>query len=211
MKHLILAVAAALALPAGLVAQQSCSSLVRMPAQGAWSEYDVVSPSGTSAITRLAVIGSEKAEGRDMSWVETRAANTAGEVQAITHVLVPSFPYAGNELQAAVLEGTNGVAVRLTEAQVARARQSAPPLVRAVADACDSAELVGQEEVEVPAGKVRARHYRNALRGVDIWVSAEVPFGVVKLTNASDRSSMELRDRGRGAKSSLSGPPATAE
>lgn len=210
MKHLILAAVAALALPAGLAAQ-SCSSLVRMPAQGAWSEYDVVSPSGTSAITRLAVIGSEKSGGQDLAWVETRASNTAGEVQAITHVLVPSFPYAGAELQAAILEGTNGMAVRLTEAQIARARQSAPPLVRAVADACESAELVGQEEIEVPAGKVRARHYRNALRGVDIWVSAEVPFGVVKLTNASDRSSMQLRDRGRGAKSSLSGPPATAE
>ena len=119
MKHLILAVVAALALPDGLAAQQSCSDQVRMPTQGAWSEYDVQSPSGTTAITRLAVIGSEKAGGRDLAWVETRAANPAGEVQAITHVLVPSFPYAGGDLQAAVLQGTNGVAVRLTEAQVA--------------------------------------------------------------------------------------------
>jgi hypothetical protein len=210
MKHLVLAAAMA-AIPAALGAQQSCSSLVHSPESGAWSEYDVRSPSGSSTRTRLAVIGAETNGDRELVWVETRAANPEGEVQAITHVLVPGFPYEAGDLQAAVLEGRSGVPVRLTEAQIARARQSAPPLVRAVADACESAELVGQEEVEVPAGKVRARHFRNALRGVDIWVSTDVPFGVVKLANASDRSSMELRDRGGGAKSSLSGPPRTAE
>ncbi len=211
MKRLVLAAAALVALPAGLEAQQSCSEHVHLPRTGAWSEYDVRSPNGTAALTRLAVIGTEKSADLELSWVETRAANPEGEVQAITQVLVPAFPYGASDLRAAVLEGTNRIPLRLSDAQVARARQSAPPLVRAVADACEAAELVGQEEVEVPAGKVRARHYRNALRGVDIWVSEDVPFGVVKLTNASDRSSMELRDRGRGAKSSLSGPPATAD
>lgn len=211
MKHLVLAFAAMAAIPAALGAQQSCASLARSPQSGGWSEYNVRSPSGTMARTRLAVIGAEKSGDRELVWVETRAANTEGEVQAVTHVLVPGFPYAASDLQAAVLEGRTGIPVRLTDAQVARARQSAPPLVRAVSDACESAELVGQEEVEVPAGKVQARHFRNALRGVDIWVSGEVPFGVVKLVNASDRSSMELIDRGRGAKSSLSGSPRTAE
>lgn len=211
MKHLVLAAAAMAAIPAVLGAQQSCSEQVKSPESGAWSEYNVRSPGGTSALTRLAVIGVEQNGDRELVWIETRAANPEGEVQAITQVLVPGFPYAASDLQAAVLEGRTGIPVRLTEPQVVRARQSAPPLVRAVADACESAELVGQEEVEVPAGKVLARHYRNALRGVDIWVSTEVPFGVVKLVNASDRSSMELRDRGRGAKSSLSGPPRTAD
>jgi len=211
MKQLILAAAAMAAIPAALGAQQSCSELVHSPEPGAWSEYNVRSPSGTMALTRLAVIGAEKAGDQELIWVETRAANPEGEVQAITQVLVPGFPYAAGELQAAVLEGRTGVSVRLTEDQIVRARQSAPPLVRAVADACESADLVGQEEVEVPDGKVRARHYRNALRGVDIWVSTEVPFGVVKLVNASDRSSMELRDRGRGATSSLSASPRAAD
>ena len=66
MKHLVLAAVAMAAIPAALGAQQSCSEQVHSPESGAWSEYDVRSPSGTAARTRLAVIGAEKAGDQDL-------------------------------------------------------------------------------------------------------------------------------------------------
>lgn len=203
--------ALAAAAPAAAQSAAGCSALLTAPAQGGWSEYNVRSSDGRSAIARFAIVGTERRDNRPLVWFENRVANPQGEVQIVSHVLVPGFPYQAAAPMAAVLQGTRGSPIRLNEAALTRARRSLPEVLRNITDACERAAFVAEEDVTVAAGEVRARHYRDAGRGVDIWVSEEVPFGVVKLTNAGNRSSVELRGRGEGARSSLRAAPVDME
>ena len=125
----------------------------------------------------------------------------------VSQVVVPDFPYEQIALQEAVLQQGSAQPIQLGPAMLARARASSvAPLTRLVVDGCSGSELVGQEEVTVPAGTFATSHYRNAGAGSDIWVSREVPFGIVKLTGR-DGASMELMGHGKDARSSLSGEP----
>ena len=79
-------------------------------------------------------------------------------------------------------------------------RQIARSVASEVVRHCSNGAVVGPESVTVPAGRFRALHVRSA-EG-DAWVSAEVPFGIVK-AHLSDGSEMSLTGRGMDAKSSL--------
>jgi hypothetical protein len=86
----------------------------------------------------------------------------------------------------------------------------------------DPADLVGQEEIKVPAGTFPTSHYRqkNASGTVDIWVSETMPpIGIVKAVNTpepdkslppsmqSSPSTQELVAVGRGAKPAVTKKP----
>ncbi|HEX6992240.1 MAG TPA: hypothetical protein VF151_10145, partial [Gemmatimonadales bacterium] len=103
----------------------------------------------------------------------------------------------------AALQPVSGPPIRLNAQQLARLQRGLPGLLKSIVDGCRSGTLVGTETVKIGDRSIRAEHYRNALRGSDIWVSSEVPFGIVKLTDGTDHSSMELTAMGTGAKSSF--------
>jgi hypothetical protein len=108
----------------------------------------------------------------------------------------------------AVLKGMNGQVVQLGPDLLLRARdQELPRLHKSIAEGCQAAQLVGDEQVTVRAGTFRTKHFRSAQAGADFWVSTEAPFGLVKMTNTLDNSTLELVDRGTGAKTSITGTP----
>ncbi|HET9150382.1 MAG TPA: hypothetical protein VFN83_01570 [Gemmatimonadales bacterium] len=195
-----------LGVPAGLQAQQVCGGVVQAPAEGGFASYLVSSPSGRTMTVRFAVVGAETREGTRNIWFETRAQEGTRPV-VISQVLVPGFPYDPSALADAALQGPSGVPVQLTAQQLARSRRALPGLTKAVVDGCRAATLVGTETVTVPAGKYSAQHYRNALRGSDIWVSTAVPFGIVKMVDGTDKSRLELTAAGKNAKSSFLAKP----
>lgn len=192
--------------PPVLAAQAICGGRITAPAEGGYAEYRMRLPDGSAQAVRFAVVGGETREGTRNIWFETRI-QSPGKPPVVSQVLVPGFPYDASALVDAVLQLSSGVPVHLTPSQVARGRQHLPGLLQAIEDACKSGSLVGRETVKVAGGAFEAQHYRNALRGSDIWVSSAVPFGIVKLTDGTDKSGMELSAAGEGAKSSMSPQP----
>lgn len=190
-----------------LAAQGRCDGAVQAPAPGGWGEYVVVAPRGNAPTTvRFAVIGREKRGGRDLIRFETRARGRSGG-SVTTQVVVPGYPYTNETLQDVVVQRGNEPPVRWGPALLARARASAQSaLHRLIGEACTGATLVGEEEIKVPAGVFRTRHFRNPEAASDIWISEAVPFGIVKVTGP-EGASMELLGQGAGGRSSITSEP----
>lgn len=201
---LVLALAA---VPVPGAAQQLCEGAVRAPARGGWAEYVVQTPRGQGTTTvRYAIVGGEERGERPLVRFETRVRGAGGGSVA-TQVLVPGYPYGSPAIREVIVQRGSETPVRWGPALLVRAR-SAPQsaLNQLIIAACTGATLVGEEEVTVPAGAFRTRHFRNAEAGSDIWVREEVPFGIVKLTG-SGGASLELLDLGDRGQSSVSGTP----
>ena len=196
---------ALLASASAVEAQGSCEGTVKAPAPGGWGEYVVVAPRGEAPSTvRFAVVGREDRAGRSMIRFETRVRGRGGG-SVVTQAVVPGYPYPNSALQDVVVQRGKEPAVRWGPALLARARRSVQsPLHRLIAGSCHGAALVGEEEITVPAGVFRTRHFRNANAGSDIWVSEEVPFGIVKVTGP-EGASMELLGHGSDGRSSVAG------
>jgi hypothetical protein len=67
-------------------------------------------------------------------------------------------------------------------------------------------DVVGWEQLTVPAGTFRALHVKDAAEQTDAWLLADLYFGLLKAT-LKDGSAMELMGRGQGAKSSITETP----
>ena len=198
--------AALAAIPAAASAQGACGGYVKAPAVGGWSEYVVRVPGSSDLGVRLAVTDAEARREKQLVWFETRVNGGSGTM--VSRLLVPGYPYATSQVEDAVLKGMNGQVVKLGPDLLLRARgQELPRLHKSIADGCEAAQLVGDERVSVRAGTFRTKHFRSAQAGADFWVSNEAPFGIVKMTNTLDNSTMELVDRGTGAKTSITGTP----
>ena len=206
MRVLVGCIGALMAAPIALGAQEACGGAVTAPAAGGWGEFVVQAPGSAAPTTvRYAIVGAEEVGGRPLVRFETRVRG-AGEGEGIvTQVLVPGYPYEQRALQEVVVQRGTGVPARWSPALLNRARRSPrSALARLIMDGCAGAMLVGEEQVTVPAGAFRTRHYRNAEVGSDIWVSDEVPFGLVKVTGR-DGATLELLARGTDARSSVTG------
>lgn len=193
------------AAPAPLAAQAACGGLVKAPAVGGWSEYMVRVPGSADLRTRFAIVGTESRGDARFLWFETRVSGSAGVM--ISQVLVPGYPYEASTVQGVVLKNANRPAMALGPNLLVRARERSPRLLAAIATGCRTAQLVGDEQITVGAVKFRARHYRSAQSGTDLWLSADHPFGLLRMTNSQDRSSMELLASGKDAKSSITETP----
>ena len=67
-------------------------------------------------------------------------------------------------------------------------------------------EVVGWEDVTVPAGTFHALHIRNPREPTEAWVRPELYFGMVKVV-MKDGSVLALAAHGGGAKSSITETP----
>jgi hypothetical protein len=208
MKHSLCLTVILAASPLALEAQAVCEGAVRAPATGGWGEYVILAPRREEPTTvRYAIIGSEERGGRHLLSFETRVRPGGQGAGMVTQVLVPGYPYEPSAVQDVVVQRGREASVRWGPALLARARASQrSALNRLIVDGCTGATLVGAEEVTVPAGTFATRHYRNAEAGSDIWVSEEVPFGLVKVTGP-EGASLELLGHGRDARSSVTGEP----
>jgi hypothetical protein len=208
MKRWLSLVLALAPIPHALAAQGLCGGAVRAPATGGWAEYVVLAPRGQAPSTvRYAIIGGESRAGRSLVRFETRVRRAGKGRGMVTQVLVPGYPYEQSALQEVIVQRDRERSVRWGPALLARARASSrSALSSLIVAGCTGATVIGKEQVTVPAGSFEADHYRNAEAGSDIWVSAEVPFGLVKVTGP-EGAGLELLDHGRDARSSVAGEP----
>ena len=153
----------------------------------------------------------QQAEG-DNVWIELiMNKGKKAKDAAIYQVLVPAFPFRVEEVQEIVFKAGESKA---TKAGPMMMRMIGSGLQKSgglrVADMCEKVTLIGNERTTVQGGTFSTRHYKYD-QGTDpyeTWVSAEVPFGLVKFTGR--RYDLQLNRSGKDAKSSITETPEEA-
>jgi hypothetical protein len=206
---------AALGVSASPLAGQSltemCRGLAGRLAVGHWAEYRMTGQQGTMQI-RFAIVGKEAVAGKEHMWFELKMNSEQGTM--ITQALVPGFPYDQANVEALVMKMGDQPAMKMPKSMLGMARgmQGQNPGAGA-SDAlkkCESAEMIGHETIEVPAGRFETIHFRSTDAGQQSegWVSEGVPLGMVKMTWAGNGGGeMVLLGHGKDAKSSITETP----
>jgi hypothetical protein len=167
-----------------------------VPAAGNWAEWRVQGDG-----IRVAVLPPETRQGKPYVRMETKI--TEGGQVMIMQGLAPADHLDATE-EVIIKQGTQP-AMRLSKEMIQMGRElAARDPSRMVCTA--SMTLVGQETVTVPAGTFAAAHYKDAATGYDLWLSPQVPFGMVKLRMAPNEEIL-LSSYGAGATSSIRETP----
>jgi hypothetical protein len=198
---------------AGQSLKDLCDRLTQITV-GQWAEYEMTGQQGTMQI-RFAIVGTESVDGKDHYWQELKLNSQQGPV--ITQALVPGFPYDQQDVQAMVMKMGDQPAMKMPKSMMGmmqsmmqRAGPNPGATAREALKKCETAEVIGPETIEVPAGRLETVHFRitDAGQSGEGWVSADVPFGLVKMTWAAEGGGqMVLRGHGKDAKSSITETP----
>lgn len=178
---------------------EAACEAVAASATGAWTEHAVESTSGRFDV-RFALV-----RDRGATWYEITSQTSVGP--SILQLRVPGFPFTPAEIEEVVLKSGNTPAIRLPDSMVreyASAEQAGP--LADIRAACRTAEVVGRETVSVPAGTFETTHLRFPATGGEVWVSDQVPFGIVR-GDVPGQGTTELSAHGDGAVSSIRETP----
>ncbi|MEO8200328.1 MAG: hypothetical protein ABI679_07400 [Gemmatimonadota bacterium] len=179
------------------VKAQGCPANM-VPKAGGWSEYQT-----TDGTMRLAQLGNETRAGK--SFVRMELSMTSKDGPVIMQMLVPGYPYDMTDIQDMVFKAQGQPAMRLSDQMLGMMRSRMPKDL--MAEACRSQQVtrVGEESVTVPGGSFKTVHYHDAKSGNDIWISENVPFGMVK--SHTSRGDIVLTGTGIDAKSLITETP----
>ena len=194
----------ALAASAGQAQSDLCGHALRAPAVGGWAEYQISGQTGGFNNFRLAAIGSETRDGKQLMWLEMTTTDRGQRM--VAQLLVPAFPYQPDQIQGMIMKSGDQPAMKMSSQMLGmmRSQMSHNPAM-SMSEACKGVTLVGEESVTVPAGSFRAQHFHDAADSTDVWVAENVPFGLVKVTDSA-RTTV-LTGHGSGAKSSITETP----
>jgi hypothetical protein len=178
---------------------------------GQWVEYQVSSPQGQMTM-RQALVGTDTRAGTEYLRLETKmnAPQMGGEM--IMQMLITSYPYEQADIQELVLKAPGQPAMIMSEQMMQMMRSQMPddPSLD-VANQCGDADVIGWESLTVAAGTFRALHLRPHEPGEeavgDVWVSTEIPFGLIKAVMPGEDGSIELLGHGTDATSSITETP----
>jgi hypothetical protein len=200
---------------AGQSLGEVCRGLADRMTVGSWSEYRMSGPQGPMQM-RFAVIGKEAVAGQDYIWFELKMGSTQGTM--IVQALVPGFPYDQDKIESMVMKMGDQPAMKMPKSMLGMAGQAmrGQNPAAGAGDAlkkCESAELIGRETIQVPAGQFQTLHFRSTEAGQkgEGWVSQDVPMGIVKMiweaSGGSPGGDMVLLGHGKDAKSSITETP----
>lgn len=201
------ALAAAVATP--VAAQGACEAFTEAPAVGLWAEYNFQG-NGQSGSSRIAVVGTETRDGRELTWYEMSF--DAGGQSGIMKMLGEGGFYhalAEEKIVEMVVKIAGQPAMKFSGAMIVRMQsQMGSDPAAEFGKACADAERVGVESVTVPAGTFDAVHFRltSGQKPGDAWIVEGMPFGMIKWTG-SDGDAAELVDRGDGAVTQITETP----
>jgi len=185
-----------------------CEKVLHPPV-GSWSEFRASGGSGTARTMRFSVVGRETHGDTAYLWLEFAARGLGmGEthgamdtMSVITKLLAPSFGSGLERARAHVMKIGSMPAMEMPVSN--RSADASSSML----EDCQKSQVVGWEQVTVPAGTFRALHVRDAESRTDTWVDPDLPFGVVKGGAANDSDSVELVAHGMGAKSQITETP----
>jgi hypothetical protein len=196
-----------------LVAQdknQLCNDMQRRPMRvGQWATYNWTGGRSAGTTMRVAVIGTEAVEGSPFYWYEMSMNDPkkGPKGKMVMQMLVPGLGYPAGGARGMIMKSGDEPAVRMPDEMVRMMGSRAGQNVAAdIARKCLEMEMVGWEQVTVPAGSFRALHVKSAKDQTDAWVVPALYFGLLRVT-MKDSSSLELTGQGTGAKSSITETP----
>lgn len=194
-------------LPGALAAQELCGQKITPPADGQFAEYATTSVRSGPGTMRMAMVGSEPRGSTTYRRLEFQVARASQADKPMTlQLLIPRWPQGIADVEEVVMQQSGGTPMKLSGPMVQMARaQMQTNTAFDVNKMCEGVTVVGPETVTVPAGALKAVHYKNTKYDSDIWVSRDVPFMVVK--SVGKEYSMELSKTGTGAKSQIVGTP----
>jgi len=175
---------------------------------GTWASYKWTGgPSGGSTM-RMAVVGKEPHEGKPYYWYEVAIEDPRRpDAKMIMQMLVPSL--GGGSVRSVVMKSGDQPAMRMPP-QMIQMINSAPGMNMAaeMTRACHEMEVVGWEQVTVPAGQFRALHLKHPRQTMvsEVWLQPDQQFAMIKGT-LKDGGVMELAAQGTGATSSITETP----
>lgn len=193
-----------------LVAQDKeklCTDLQNRPMRvGEWADYRWTGGRSDGSAMRMALVGTEAVAGKSNYWYEI-AFNDATRGKTIIQVLIPSLGFQASSVHGLIIKSGKEPAMRMPEQMIQMmGNQMNKNFATEFARRCQQMDVVGWEQVTVPAGSFRALHVKDAAEQTDAWLLADLYFGLLK-AKLKDGSAMELTGRGQGAKSSITETP----
>lgn len=176
---------------------EKCADYMKMPAAGSWAEYQTREGS-----IRMSVLGEEEHDGKKMQRLEMSIGGAGG---SIVQMVVPGWPYQPDGIHEMVMKTGDQPAMKVSGRMMDMMRQNMKTPTAQMADACERMEDLGTETVTVPAGTFETRHYRDQETGGEVWVDADLPFGMVKAV--TKEGEMVLTGHGTDAKSRITETP----
>ncbi len=184
-------------------AGELCSGSVSL-SDGQWARFAVDAPFLKDRLeSRYAIVDTE---GSDF-WMEFEVAMPMGNGAVIMKILIPSWPYAEGAVKRAMMqlptvEGMEGMPPMEMPPSSIKKDDPANPIRMA----CAQLENGVDESLTVAAGTFNTTRIPLRREGKDIWLSSEVPFGIVKFADADDKG-MELTAFGSDAEPGITAEP----
>jgi len=195
----------------GLNAQESsrpCPYIYPTPQIGDYADLRFSTGEHGTMVIRFSIVGSEHVDGQTYYWMEVVSAPPAVGGTVIAQMLVPYYPFEQRDIKGYIVQLPGQPPHRMPQEMIDMMRADPAP-GPSWGDQCAAARELGIEEVTVPAGTFRARHFRGGGEDAgDVWI-ADVPFGMVKLVQPD--GGMELVRYGTDAESLLRGEPMEIE
>jgi hypothetical protein len=186
-------------------AQDDCIKNLHWPEPGRWAEYRMSNKDKPPMTMRYSVVGTDQRDGAELKWIELKMEGKEPDKNSVYQMLVPGGgPRELSQVQELIFKSgskpamkMNGMMMKMMRAQLEKNSF--------LSNICEGVSLVGEESVTVPAGTFKATHFHNAKYDNDSWVSAAVPFAMVKSTGK--QGDIQLAATGDGAKSSITETP----
>ncbi|HXW13640.1 MAG TPA: hypothetical protein VEN79_03945 [Terriglobia bacterium] len=199
-KRAVMMVMVALAVTGGLWAQRSSpggmggmfGNMPSMPGLtnptvGSGSEY-LVTAKGKESDVAMVVLGKEDVDGAAGYWMEMRMTSAAlGGEMVMKTLTVTTGTETGVKRMIMQQPGKTPIEMNGMLMSMMQQHQPHPTTPNAGGGIGSRGELVGTENVTVPAGNFTCQHYRKqGTNGTtDMWISTDVtPYAMVKMTSA---------------------------
>jgi hypothetical protein len=213
MARLLVLVTAALVLPTAGRAQnkQTVCDHIKNHALtvGRWASYRTTDAKQDRGTLRMAVFGSESRGGKTYYWYEISVQEPRREAgTTIVQMLTSSL--GGGEQTPDIRE----IIIKTADQPAMRVPQSLLQMVESMKEAdiasqlarqCQEMDLIGVENVTVPAGRFRTFHMHHRRDSTHVWLQPDLFFIIVK--SVMKDGALELTAQGTGANSSITETP----
>jgi hypothetical protein len=171
---------------------------------GQWARFEFDGFGSVTMTARYAIVGTEPVDGVEHYWLEFEVPMPTGNTSMIFKLLIPGWPYESESVRGAVMKMSTDLPAMEAPPEMAMNMGKdnlSDPLVLACAE-----DEATPDSVTVPAGTFTATRNSPRSYGRDVWLSSEVPFGLVK-TAEPDGKGLRLLEFGTGAESAITETP----
>ena len=166
---------------------------------GAGADYEYTKDDGSKTDFEMSLIGKESVSGADGYWLEfTMQDKQMGQIVSKI-LLVPTGQTTNISKMVVMIPGRGAMSMPMS--MMGATGQQTPKDIR------NEATMVGTESVTVPAGTFSCQHWHMNDNSGDAWVTDSVsPYGLVKMTDTKDKSSMVLTKTLTAVQDKITGP-----